>query len=221
MPDTDQTDDSLQIHPPQSIAEKTEIAAREQQKANELLGNLKAAYEHHDQKRARDLVEKLYADYQRRFTKIAWETARQNYPKEYSPTPQDIEEVVQDTCYKICRNILDFKETGNGLSWMTTICRNAAHDYLRKKVRRPPSQPATIPEDAYIVEDADPQVQITEQELKGALSLTFGLLSEDERSILKRGPGSTETEQTAYREAVERAKEIFSHIYGQDWKEGR
>ena len=50
--------------------------------------------------------------------------------------PADAEDVVQDSFWKIARNIRSYKEDTNGYAWIMRIVRNTAFDLLRRRKMR-------------------------------------------------------------------------------------
>ena len=90
-------------------------------------------------------------------------------------SPQDAEDVLQETFLRIHAHAVQYRPQGKPLAWIFTIARHAAMD---KKRRRPPTQPLTDAEEAVdlsAVERADHRLLLTS---------LLNHLSEEDRQIL-------------------------------------
>ncbi len=97
--------------------------------------------------------------------------------------PQDREDVTQDVFIRVFRHLDGFRDGRPFRAWLYRVSVNAAHDHRGRHGRRAAGE-APLP-DAWDVADptADASVGARERELRRALWIAMGELSERERAV--------------------------------------
>lgn len=120
----------------------------------------------------------------RRYLKPIYHFARQ-----YVHTPEDAEDITQDSFYKAWKYIKKYKTEKKFKPWLYTIARNTALDYLKKKKPAVFSTLDTVEDTVPFsdtLEDAEPlQPEVFEQaELRTEMAALIDTLHPDHRSVL-------------------------------------
>ena len=128
--------------------------------------------------------DQAFEELMRRYLQAVWYFARQ-----YARLEADTEDIVQDTFFKVWKNLKKFDSAKPFRPWLYTIARNTALDYLKKK--RAFSFSDMDPEDSELsfedtLESAEPTpVEVFEQKADRALlDEVLNILHPEHRAVM-------------------------------------
>lgn len=98
-------------------------------------------------------------------------------------TPEDAENVVQETFIKVNRNLRGFQGKSQFSTWLHTIAKNTALNYKAHEQRRPQSS-GTDPTDLTEIATSSPQSDFEHDELKATLDRALASLNDELKQTL-------------------------------------
>ncbi|MYD43970.1 MAG: sigma-70 family RNA polymerase sigma factor [Gammaproteobacteria bacterium] len=98
-------------------------------------------------------------------------------------SPEDAENVVQETFIKVNKNLENFQGKSQFSTWLHTIAKNTALNYKAHELRRPQASGAD-PTDLKEVASTDPQSDFETDELKVTLNKALAALNDELKQTL-------------------------------------
>lgn len=126
----------------------------------------------------------------------------------------DAEDIAQDVFLRICSRIADFDRARDGLSWAFGIASYEILTYRRRHQRRRESFSEASLLD--VPDGANSQEEILlQREISSAFSTSLGVLSEEDRRVLKglEAGAASATHRKRKQRALERLRGIWRTIY--------
>ena len=98
-------------------------------------------------------------------------------------TPEDAENVVQETFIKVNKNLRGFRGKSQFSTWLHTVAKNTALNYKAHEQRRPQSS-GTDPTDLSEIATSSPQSDFEHEELKESLDRALASLNDELKQTL-------------------------------------
>ena len=98
-------------------------------------------------------------------------------------SPEDAENVVQETFIKVNKNLRGFRGKSQFSTWLHTVAKNTALNYKAHEQRRPQSS-GTDPTDLSEIATSSPQSDFEHEELKDSLDRALASLNDELKQTL-------------------------------------
>ena len=98
-------------------------------------------------------------------------------------SPEDAENVVQETFIKVNKNLRGFRGKSQFSTWLHTVAKNTALNYKAHEQRRPQSS-GTDPTDLSEIATSSPQSDFEHEELKESLNRALASLNDELKQTL-------------------------------------